>query len=122
MLHQTKFILLGATLAAGLLGTSAMAQTPAPGLKQVFETPGQGGFADAGSALDCPRPEEAKEAKVIDFDPTNSVARLAVNLGSGRFTLVTIKSWDRPEDVRPLNPVLQAAKIMQGKCSSSAVG
>jgi hypothetical protein len=110
MQHQRKVVILGAALAAGLVA-SANAQSPN---KQVGPSE-QASREDAGVALDCPKPREAKEAKVIDFDATNSVARLAVNLGPGRFTLVTITSWDRPGDPRALSPVLEAAKIMQGK-------
>jgi hypothetical protein len=67
------------------------------------------------SVLGCPKPTEAKDTKVIDFDASTSIARLAVNLGAGRFKMVTIKTWDRQEDPRPLVPVVEAAKIMQGK-------
>jgi hypothetical protein len=73
------------------------------------------GSSDVGSLLGCPRPADAKEAKVVDFDASNATARLAVNLGSGRFKLVTIKAWDRPEDPRPIVPVIEAARITQGK-------
>jgi hypothetical protein len=114
MHHQRKLVLLAALLAAGLPTASANAQSANTPNKQVFE-PSPSSREDAGSVLDCPRPGELREAKVIDFDPASSVARLAVNVGSGRFTLVTIKTWDRAEDPRPLNPVLAAAKIMQGK-------
>jgi hypothetical protein len=62
----------------------------------------------------CPRPADAKEVKVVDFDPGRSVAKLAVNLGSGRFKLVRVTVWDRPEDPRPLIPVIEAARITQG--------
>ena len=66
------------------------------------------------SALGCPRPADAKDAKVVDFDTTTRVARLAVNLGNGRFKLVTINPADRGSDPRPLAPVLEAARIVQG--------
>jgi hypothetical protein len=117
MRHTPKLILLGGALAAAaLLNLPARAQTTGAA-EQFKATVSSSGATsqEPGSTVGCKRPEEAREAKVIDFDPSASVARLAVNLGSGRFTLVTIKTWDRPQDPRPLNPVLEAAKITQGK-------
>lgn len=70
--------------------------------------------SDVTSVPGCPRPADAKEVKVVDFDRGSSVAKLAVSLGSGRFKLVRITAWDRPEDPRPLNPVIEAARITQG--------
>jgi hypothetical protein len=69
---------------------------------------------DLTSVADCHRPDDAKEAKVVEVDTGKSLAKLAVNLGSGRFKLVRITVWDRPEDPRPLVPVIEAARIMQG--------
>jgi hypothetical protein len=113
-MRHTGTALLGTVLAVLLVGSPASAQAPtsAETKANLFSATG---LDDAGSALDCPRPEGAKEAKVIDFDAGSSTARLAVNVGSGRFTLVTIKTWDRAGDPRPLTPIIEAAKIMQGK-------
>jgi hypothetical protein len=113
-MRHTGTALLGTVLAVLLVGSPASAQAPtsAETKANLFSATG---LDDAGSALDCPRPEGAKEAKVIDFDAGSSTARLAVNVGSGRFTLVTIKTWDRAQDPRPLTPIIEAAKIMQGK-------
>jgi hypothetical protein len=114
MRHTGNVFLSGTVTAVLLIGSPASAQAPASAETKanLFSA---AGADDAGSALDCPRPEGAKEAKVIDFDPGSSTARLAVNVGSGRFTLVTIKTWDRAGDPRPLTPIIHAAKIMQGK-------
>jgi hypothetical protein len=59
-------------------------------------------------------PDEAKEAKVIDIDASGSQVRLAVKLAPGRFKVASITVWDRTEDPRPLIPVIDAARIMQG--------
>jgi hypothetical protein len=113
-MQHTRVFLSGTVTAVLLIGSPASAQAPTSvdSKTSLFSTTG---LDDAGSALDCPRPEGAKEAKVIDFDAGSSTARLAVNVGSGRFTLVTIKTWDRAGDPRPLTPIIEAAKIMQGK-------
>jgi len=50
----------------------------------------------------------------VELDTGKSLAKLAVNLGSGRFKLVRITVWDRPEEARPLIPVIEAARITQG--------
>jgi hypothetical protein len=108
--------LLGGTLAAVLLiHLPAGAQAPTSAESKAANLFTSPAGEEPGSALDCQRPEGTREAKVIDFDASSSTARLAVSLEAGRFTLVTIKTWDRPDDPRPLNPVIQAAKIMQGK-------
>jgi hypothetical protein len=119
MRHEDKVIVLGGALAAVLLvnfPANAQANRP-PDRAQAAIAKGQGQTAseEMASALDCPRPLDAKEAKVVDFDTVSSVARLAVSLGSGRFKLVTIKAGDKPEDPRPLTPIIEAARIMQGK-------
>ena len=115
MRHETSAILIGAALVAGLLASPANAQAVFAPDKQVFDKAAKDALEVGASGLDCQRPDGTKEAKVIDFDQKNSLARLAVSLGSGRFTLVTVRTWDRPDDPRPLNPVLEAARIMQGK-------
>jgi hypothetical protein len=103
--------LFGTALAAlPMLALAAEAQ-PAPSTRKVAATPPP----SLGSAPNCPGPAESKDAKVIDIDHTKAVARLAVNLGAGRFKVVTIKTWDHPDDPRPAVPVIEAARIMQGK-------
>src|SRR5215203_5226585 len=107
---RPNFTSQGCALAAPLLGLPAQAQTVAKISKAAAP-----GAPDTISVPGCARPADAKEAKVIDFDAGSSVARLAVNLGSGRFKLVTVKVWDSPNDPRPLKPVIEAARITQGK-------
>ena len=109
-MHSLRRTLIGCALAAPLLGLPAQAQTAAKVSKAAAPA-----APDTISVPGCARPADAKEAKVIDFDAGSSVARLAVNLGSGRFKLVTVKVWDSPNDPRPLKPVIQAARITQGK-------
>jgi hypothetical protein len=92
-----------------MLALATQAQ-PAPSTRKLAAPP-----PSLGSVPNCPRPVEAKDAKVIDIDQTKAVARLAVNLGAGRFKVVTIKTWDHPDDPRPAVPVIEAAQIMQGK-------
>jgi hypothetical protein len=38
-----------------------------------------------------------------------------VSLGKGEFKVVTVRLWDRPEDPRPVIPIIEAARITQGK-------
>jgi hypothetical protein len=71
--------------------------------------------ADAVSVRDCRRPAEAKEAQVLAFDKTSLEAKLAVSIGNGQFKVVTIRLWDRHDDPRPVAPVVEAARITQGK-------
>ena len=70
---------------------------------------------DAVSVRDCRRPAEAKEAQVLAFDKTSLEAKLAVSVGEGQFKVVTIRLWDRSDDPRPVIPVVEAARITQGK-------
>ena len=109
-MHSLTRTFIGCALTAPLLGSLAQAQ-PAANLSRTFGP----GAPDPVAVPGCARPADAKEAKVIDFDAGSSVARLAVNLGPGRFKLVTVKVWDRPNDPRPLKPVIEAARITQGK-------
>jgi len=109
-MHSLTRTFIGCALTAPLLGSLAQAQ-PAANLSRTFGP----GAPDPIAVPGCARPADAKEAKVIDFDAGSSVARLAVNLGPGRFKLVTVKVWDRPNDPRPLKPVIEAARITQGK-------
>jgi hypothetical protein len=109
LLHSSKLIMLGIAGAIAALSTVAKAQTT-PGTAGV----GPGKTADVTAVAGCSRPDDAKEAKVVELDTGKSLAKLAVNLGSGRFKLVRITVWDRPEDPRPLIPVIEAARITQG--------
>jgi hypothetical protein len=70
---------------------------------------------DAVSVRDCRRPAEAKEAQVLAFDKTSLEAKLAVSIGDGQFKVVTIRLWERHDDPRPVAPVVEAARITQGK-------
>jgi hypothetical protein len=63
----------------------------------------------------CRRPAEAKEAQVLAFDKTSLEAKLAVSIGNGEFKVVTIRLWDRTDDPRPVAPIIEAARITQGK-------
>src|SRR5215207_874770 len=109
-MHSLTRTLIGCALAAPLLSSPAQAQPAAKMSKAAAPA-----APDAISVPGCARPADAKEAKVIDFDAGSSMARLAVNLGPGRFKLVTVKVWDSPNDPRPLKPVIEAARITQGK-------
>jgi hypothetical protein len=110
-MHRFKLIILG-SVAGGMaaLNTGAHSQT-VPGTSR--DTLGNTA-ADVTAVAGCSRPDDAKEAKVVELDTGKSLAKLAVNLGSGRFKLVRITVWDRPEDPRPLIPVIEAARITQG--------
>src|SRR5215207_10237423 len=70
---------------------------------------------DAISVRDCRRPAEAKEAQVIAFDKTSLEAKLAVSVANGQFKVVTVRLWERHDDPRPVVPVVEAARITQGK-------
>jgi hypothetical protein len=70
---------------------------------------------DVISVRTCRRPAEAKEAQVLAFDKTSLEAKLAVNLGNSEFKVVTVKLWDRSDDPRPVIPIIEAARITQGK-------
>jgi hypothetical protein len=70
---------------------------------------------DAVSVRNCRRPAEAKEAQVLALDKTSLEAKLAVSVGDGQFKVVTIRLWDRHDDPRPVVPVVEAARITQGK-------
>jgi hypothetical protein len=110
MQHTFTMIMVSGVLGVvPLLSNPAHAQTArnAPHMRAAATS-------DAVSVVGCSRPSEAKEAKVIDFDATSSTAKLAVHLGSNRFKLVKIKVSDRAGDPRPLVPVIEAARTMQG--------
>src|SRR5215203_5796849 len=74
---------------------------------------------DAVSVRDCRRPAEAKEAQVLAFDKTSLEAKLAVSVGEGQFKVVTVRLWERHDDPRPVVPVVEAARITQGKLIST---
>ena len=74
-----------------------------------------GGPPDPVSVRDCRRPAEAKEAQVLAFDQTSLEAKLAVSVGDGQFKVVTVRLWERHDDPRPVVPVVEAARITQGK-------
>ena len=103
MRHTSMLTMLGSALVAALLSAPAQAQTQAPAA------------ADATSVRGCRPPSDAKEAQVLTFDPSSLQAKLAVSLGKDEFKVVTVKVWDRPDDPRPLVPVIEAARITQGK-------
>jgi hypothetical protein len=68
------------------------------------------------SARGCQAPGGAKEAQVLAFDKSTLEAKLAVAMDNkGEFKVVSVKIWDRPQDPRPLVPVIEAARITQGK-------
>jgi hypothetical protein len=92
-----------------LLSLPAQAQTAARWTESTWTAP------DAVSVRDCRRPAEAKEAQVVAFDKTSLEAKLAVTVGEGQFKVVTIRVWSRTDDPRPLVPVIDAARITQGK-------
>jgi hypothetical protein len=110
MRHTFGLLLLGGALAAPLLVAPAEAQTARTVRKEPTRT-----AADTVSVRGCRPPADAKEAQVLAFDKGSLEAKLAVSLGKGEFKVVTIKVWDRPEDPRPVIPVVEAARIMQGK-------
>jgi hypothetical protein len=71
---------------------------------------------DTISVRDCRTPSGAKDAQVLAFDKKSLEAKLAVALdGKGEFKVVSVRIWDRPQDPRPLVPVIEAARITQGK-------
>src|SRR5215207_8545055 len=70
---------------------------------------------DAVSVRNCRRPAEAKEAQVLAFDKTSLEAKLAVSVGEGQFKVVTVRLWESHDDPRPVVPVVEAARITQGK-------
>ena len=110
MRHTSKLSLLGSAILAALLSAPTQAQT-AP---EVRTEPAQPA-SNATSIRDCRPPGDAKEAQVLTFDQGRLEAKLAVSLGKDEFKVVTIRLWDRPDDPRPLIPVIEAARITQGK-------
>ena len=110
MWHTFKLSLLGGTVAAAMLSAPAEAQTARTVRKEPTRTE-----LDAASMRGCPRPTDAKAAQVLTFDKGSLETKLAVSLGKGEFKVVTIRLWDRPDDPRPVIPVVEAARIMEGK-------
>jgi len=103
-------ILLGGTLAAPLLSSPTQAQAVAQVHQRLSQT-----ASDVVSVRGCPRPADLKEAKVLAFDEGKLEAKLAVSLGSGEFKVVTVTLWRYQGDPRPVIPVIEAARITQGK-------
>ena len=110
MLRTFTLIMLGGSLAVPLLSSPIQAQT-APDARR---EPGKAA-SDVTSVKGCSRPADAKEAKVLTFDEGSLTAKLVVSLGPGEFKVVTIKLWNHREDPRPVSPVIEAARITQGK-------
>ena len=110
MKHMFRLSIVGGTVLAALLSSAAQAQTARAVRKEASPA-----ASDATSVRGCPRPAEAKDAQVIAFDRGGLETKLAVSLGKGEFKVVTIRLWDRPDDPRPVIPVVEAARIMQGK-------
>lgn len=92
-----------------LLSLPAQAETSSTWSTSTWSVP------DAVSVRACRRPAEAKEAQVLAFDKTSLEAKLAVSVEEGQFKIVTIRLWERHEDPRPVIPVVEAARITQGK-------
>ena len=109
---RCTFILtsLGMALAVPLLSSPTPAQTARTVRKEPSRT-----AADVISVRGCPRPAEVRDARVFAFDKGSLETKLVVSLGKGEFKVVTIRLWDRPDDPRPLIPVIEAAWITQGK-------
>jgi hypothetical protein len=102
--------MLGGAILAALLSSPVLAQTERTVRKEPSRTE-----LDAASTRGCPRPADAKAAQVLTFDRGSLETKLAVSMGKGEFKVVTIRVWDRPDDPRPLVPVIEAARITQGK-------
>src|SRR5215204_3941701 len=104
---KTTLMMLGS---AALLSVPAQAQTTANWERSSSPS-------EVVSVRECHPPADAKEAQVLAFDQTSLEAKLAVNLGKGEFKVATIKLWDRSGDTRtrPIIPVIEAARITQGK-------
>jgi len=94
--------------AAALLSGPAQAQTMSSWERSSSSS-------DVVSVRECHPPADAMEAQVLAFDRTSLEAKLAVNMGKGEFKVATIKLWERSEDTRPIIPVIEAARITQGK-------
>jgi hypothetical protein len=92
-----------------VLGLPAQAETVKTSIPSGVTAP------DATSVRNCRRPAEAKDAQVLALDKDTLETKLAVSFGNGEFKVVTIKLWNRQDDPRPVVPVLEAARITQGK-------
>ncbi len=110
MWRTPKLSVLGGAVLAALLISPTQAQSV-----RTVRKPPSPMVSDAASVRGCPRPTDAKDAQVLTFDKGSLEAKLAVSMGKGEFKVVTIKLWDHPEDPRPVVPVIEAARIMQGK-------
>src|SRR5919202_2510108 len=110
MQHTSTLAMLSSAILTALLSSPIQAQTERTVRKEPSRTE-----LDAASTRGCPRPADAKAAQVLTFDRGSLETKLAVSMGNGEFKVVTIRVWDRPEDPRPVIPVIEAARIMQGK-------
>ena len=110
MRHTCKLSIVGSAILAALLSAPAHAQNARTVSKQPSPT-----VPDITSARNCPRPADAKDAQVLTFDKGSLETKLVVSLGKGEFKVVTIRLSDRPNDPRPIVPVIEAARITQGK-------
>jgi hypothetical protein len=108
MRHTYMLIVLSGTFPASMLNLPAQAQMNRSSAESVAPQ-------EVTSVKDCRPPADAKEAQVLAFDKTTLEAKLAVSLLKDEFKVVTVKIWDRPQDPRPLVPVMEAARITQGK-------
>lgn len=96
-----------------LLGTGLAVPTP---VEAQAGRPVDTTALEVVSVRDCRAPGGTREAQVLAFDKSSLEAKLAVTLdGKGEFKVVSVKIWDRPQDPRPLVPVIEAARITQGK-------
>jgi hypothetical protein len=109
MQHTFRMIMVG-----GVLGAMPLLSNPAYAQAARNAPQTRGAASDLVSLVGCARPADAKDVKVIHFDASSSTAKLAVHLGSNRFKLVKIKVRDGAGDPRPLVPVIEAARAMQG--------
>src|ERR671927_24119 len=110
MQHTSMLTMLGGAILAVLLSSPIQAQSARTIRKEPSQTE-----LDAAWTRGCPRPTDAKPAQVLAFDKDSLETKLAVSMGNGEFKVVTIRVWDRPEDPRPMIPVIEAARIMEGK-------
>ena len=110
MQHTSTLTILGSAFLAVLLSVPSQAQTARTVGKEPSRTE-----LDAAWTRGCPRPTDAKPAQVLTFDKGSLETKLAVSMGQGEFKVVTIRLWDRPDDSRPVIPVIEAARIMEGQ-------
>ena len=110
MQHTSTLAMLGGAILTALLSSPIQAQSARTVRKEPSRTE-----LDAAWTRGCPQPTDAKAAQVLAFDKDSLETKLAVSMGQGEFKVVTIRVWDRPDDPRPVIPVIEAARIMEGK-------